>query len=121
MHHIIFVVDLSGSMVGIFDRAIDEMLGFIRSMREPQTFHIVFFGQHKTVEMPPRKLVTANSANKRMATRFLMDEDTDGGGRKLTFGGATTALPALNSTSPAARINGCVKRYKVASSWKQKT
>lgn len=72
-HHIVYVVDRSGSMTtgGSFERMQAELLRSIGGLSEKQDFHVIFFADEKPLENPPYQLVTATVANKREAARFL--------------------------------------------------
>ena len=73
-HHIVFVVDRSGSMIvdDIFDRVRREMLISISHLRPLQDFHVILFAGGLPLENLPRKLVPANYNNKEQVAEFLI-------------------------------------------------
>ena len=87
--HIVYVIDRSGSMEagGVFDAVRTELQLSIGRLQDVQNFHIIFFGENKTVENPPRRLVLANDKNKLGVVGFLEGVIADAKGTK--------AIPAL--------------------------
>lgn len=87
-HHIVYVIDRSGSMSteGTFDRVRAEMLTSISRLGPDQNFHVIFFAEAETKENTPRSLVPATEGNKVDVAKFVKD---------VAPAGATTALPAL--------------------------
>lgn len=83
--NIVYVVDRSGSMVKTFEGVRWEMIRAIGRLNG-QKFHIVLFGDGKTIEGPGRGLVDSGIENKGAAAKFL-DQQTPIG--------STTALVAL--------------------------
>ena len=83
---VVFVVDRSGSMGNIFNAVKKEMSDCITHMGDEQKFHIVLFGDGKTIEGPRRGLIQATTDNKVRAWRFLAEQRATG---------TTTALVAL--------------------------
>lgn len=73
-HHIVLVVDCSGSMLDSFDFVKREMNKTITLLLPTQTFHVIFFVwkvDPKKDESPPRRLVNATVRNKREALEFI--------------------------------------------------
>ncbi len=84
--NIVFVVDRSGSMAKTFQEVKGEMGRCISRLVPEQMFHVVLFGDGKTIEGPRRGLVNATDGNKQVAWDFLKEQ---------TASGTTTALVAL--------------------------
>ena len=80
-HHIVFVIDRSGSMLDTFDYVRQEMLMSISRLRPPQDFHVILFASDKqldkridapaVLENPPKKLVPAEYEQKEKVAEFL--------------------------------------------------
>ena len=85
-HHIVYVVDRSGSMQDTLDVVRVEMSRSIGDLVEGQDFHVIFFSTGKPVEFRPRRLVPATNQQKRQAGAFL-----DG----IMAQGQTNPLPAM--------------------------
>jgi len=85
-HHIVYVVDRSGSMAVAFDLVRHEMLKSISRLQPVQDFDIILFANNKVIEGPRKRLAAADNANKLAAQRFM---------RQITASGQTTALPAM--------------------------
>lgn len=86
-HHVVFVIDCSGSMLSMFDTLRLQMLMSI-ALLDPnqQDFHVILFSSGRPVEGPARRLVPATRGNKLAACKFLSEVYP----RKLT-----DPLPAL--------------------------
>ena len=84
--NIVFVVDRSGSMAKTFEEVKGEMGRSISRLMPEQMFHVVLFGDGKTIEGPRRGLVGAALENRLAAVEFLHDKQASG---------TTTALVAL--------------------------
>jgi hypothetical protein len=87
-HHVVLVVDKSGSMLDYFDLVKREMYKTIAKLQDVQTFHVVLFEQGLGDEATPRRLVPATVQNKNDAFRFLKKVQPSGGS-------PTNPLPAL--------------------------
>ncbi|MDY6914008.1 MAG: VWA domain-containing protein [Planctomycetota bacterium] len=86
-HHIVYVVDRSGSMLHEFDTVRHEMLRSISKLKPIQDFHVILFAEQKVLESPPRRLVPATPQHKAEAAEFLAG---------VRPRGSTTVLPALS-------------------------
>jgi hypothetical protein len=84
--NIVYVVDRSGSMARTFEAVKGEMVRSISRLMPEQMFHVVLFGDGKTIEGPGRGLVEAALENRLAAGEFLHDKQASG---------TTTALVAL--------------------------
>ncbi len=84
--NIVYVVDRSGSMVKTFEGVKLEMIRSISRLASGQKFHIVLFGDGKTIQGPRRGLVASGIENKLAAAAFLQEQIPEG---------STTALVAL--------------------------
>jgi len=85
-HHIVYVVDRSGSMVDSFDSVRVEILRSVSRLRPAQDFHVILFSGGPPTENPPKRLVKATYANKERLAEFLSD---------INPGGPTDPVPAL--------------------------
>ncbi len=86
-HHIVFVIDRSGSMAfGQFEWVRREMLRSISRLRTPQDFHVIMFAHNQVIENTRKELVSATMKNKEGVADFLTG---------VVAEGTTTALPAL--------------------------
>ncbi len=84
--NIVYVVDRSGSMAPRFQEVRWELIRSISQLEPGHKFHIVLFGDGKTIEGPNRWLIAPEMRNRLAAARFL---------KKQTAVGTTTALVAL--------------------------
>ena len=85
-HHVVYVIDRSGSMAPTFDEVRVQVLESIDCLRPTQDFSIVLFGNNKYIQGPRKRLVAANAENKLAAAGFL---------KPITARGPTIALLAL--------------------------
>jgi len=85
-HHVVYVVDRSGSMAPTFDEIRVELLRSIGRLEPWQGFHIALFADNRAIEGPAKGLVPATAQNKDAAGRFL---------KVMHASGQTTVLPAL--------------------------
>ncbi len=88
-HHVVYVIDRSGSMAETFDIVRDGLLGDISMLSGEQDFHVIFFseGRQRPLENRPRRLVRATEANKLELDKFA---------KGVVVGGSTTnPIPAL--------------------------
>jgi len=85
-HHIVFVVDRSGSMVDTFDYVRKEMLRSISRLRPPQDFHVILFAEGPPIENAPKRLVPAEFVYKEQVAEFLQSARAQG---------QTDPIPAL--------------------------
>jgi len=77
-HHIVFVVDRSGSMVDTFDYVRKEMLRSISRLRPPQDFHVILFAEGPPIENAPKRLVPAEFVYKEQVAEFLQSARAQG-------------------------------------------
>jgi len=70
-HHVVYVIDRSGSMVVEFPYVRREILVSISRLKPVQDFHVILFGQGRAIENPPRRLVPATRRNKLKVAEFL--------------------------------------------------
>ena len=70
-HHVVYVIDKSGSMIADFDNVRQQMLISISKLREVQDFHVILFADGPPDEYTPRKLVSANDLYKEKAAEWL--------------------------------------------------
>ena len=52
-HHVVYVIDRSGSMLDTLDQVKRELLRSISRLEDTQTFHVIFFGRGPPQEGPP--------------------------------------------------------------------
>ncbi len=84
-HHIVYVVDASGSMAPTFQKVQARILKSVSRLYPTQNFSIIFFGE-QLIQSPQKGLVAASPENKIAASTFIKD---------VTPGGSTAVLPAL--------------------------
>jgi hypothetical protein len=70
-HHVVYVVDCSGSMVSNFDDSRKAVLLSISKLQESQDFHVILFTNGKAIEMSPGRLMQAVTGNKMQVADFL--------------------------------------------------
>ena len=73
-HHVVYVVDRSGSMRigGVFHDVRRELLTSIGRLAPRQDFHVILFADGMPLENPPAKLVPAEMDYKRRVAEFLI-------------------------------------------------
>jgi Mg-chelatase subunit ChlD len=69
-HHVVFVVDRSGSTLDVFDDVRSKVLSMVAALKYDQHFHVVFFGG-RPLEMDAQNLVEASFDNKVSCAKFL--------------------------------------------------
>lgn len=73
-HHIVYLIDSSGSMVDTFDYVRMEMVTSIGNLVPQQDFHVILFSDGiKPKENRAKRLVQADDDNKQAAARFLRE------------------------------------------------
>ncbi|HDZ20530.1 hypothetical protein LCGC14_1449250, partial [marine sediment metagenome] len=87
VHHIVWLIDRSGSIVSNFDVLRLEMLSSISRLRPAQDFHIIMFAEGPPLEKVPKRLTPANKRFKVVAADFLDNIDP--------AEGTTDPVPAL--------------------------
>ena len=100
---IVYVVDISGSMLGLLTNVRAQLRSSISALKPDCYFYIVFFGDGKLFESGNGKLTRATPSAKRKAYAFI---------DSVKAGGSTNALVALeramrikdSSSRPAGRI-----------------
>ena len=80
-HHVVYVVDCSGSMVSNFDDSRKAVLLSISKLQESQDFHVILFTNGKAIEMSPGRLMQAVTSNKMQVADFLADVRVQNGQR----------------------------------------
>jgi hypothetical protein len=68
---IIYVVDRSGSMIGVFEDLRKELKRSIDGLRKSQKYHVVFYSTDPPIEAPPSRLVNAIRASKSRTFDFI--------------------------------------------------
>ncbi|OQB80830.1 MAG: DNA-directed RNA polymerase subunit P [Planctomycetes bacterium ADurb.Bin126] len=86
VHHIVYVIDRSGSMIDTFQFVRAEMLISISRLRPMQDFHVILFAEGHPKEMEHRRLVPAIDRYKESAAMFL---------EPIRAEGRTDPVPAL--------------------------
>jgi len=76
---VVYVVDMSGSMLDTFHFVRAELRRSISSLRRSQKFHVIFFNSMTPLENSPRKLVSAIDAQKEQFFDFLTGITPNGG------------------------------------------
>ncbi len=85
-HHIVYVVDRSGSMAPTFQKVQLELLKSINKLHPTQDFSIIFFSGNEFIQGPQKGLVSASPDNKIAASNFI---------KGVNPSGWTSVLPAL--------------------------
>lgn len=80
---IVYVVDRSGSMTGIFGAVQKELKRSIDGLRKSQEFHVIFYSNGELVENPPKRLVNAIRASKETTFEFIDSVWPEGGTEPL--------------------------------------
>ncbi len=75
---IIYVVDRSGSMIGMFDDLRKELKRPIDGLRKSQKYHVIFYSTDPPIEAPPSRLVNAIRASKTRTFNFIDQVTPDG-------------------------------------------
>jgi len=68
---IVYVVDRSGSMMGVFDALRKELKRSLDRLRKSQKYHVIFFSTDPPVEAPPGRLVNAIRSSKERTFDFI--------------------------------------------------
>lgn len=68
---ICYVVDCSGSMVIAFDYVRRELINAINNLTPAQYFHVIFYAGDDPIELTPKKLIRANTQNRKKAMEFI--------------------------------------------------
>lgn len=68
---VIYVVDISGSMIDTFVYVQSELKRSVSALRRSQKFHVIFFNSGAPLENPPKRLVNAIDAHKHQFFEFL--------------------------------------------------
>ena len=79
---VVYVVDVSGSIVMDFPFVRFELKKSIGALRRSQKFHVLYFN-NTIQENPPRRLVSAIEANKKQAFDFVDHRVVTGGGTRV--------------------------------------
>jgi len=97
-HHIVYVIDRSGSMLQTFDFVKQEMSRSISRLDEnQQDFHVILFAAGPPIEKEPKRLVAATKQNKRAVARFL---------KEVRAEGQTNPVPALQRAFQVLQRSG---------------
>ncbi|GJM23726.1 MAG: hypothetical protein DHS20C16_01410 [Phycisphaerae bacterium] len=75
---IIYVVDRSGSMIGVFEDLRKELKRSIDGLRKSQKYHVVFYSTDPPMEAPPSRLVNAIRASKTRTFDFIDQVNPEG-------------------------------------------
>lgn len=70
-HHVVYVIDRSGSMIANFDDIRREALLSIGRLKESQDFHVILFADSRAIELGAGKLLPPTQGNKIKAAEFL--------------------------------------------------
>lgn len=68
---IIYVVDRSGSMIGVFEDLRKELKRSVDRLRKSQKYHVIFYSSDPPIEAPPSRLVHAIRASKTRTFAFI--------------------------------------------------
>jgi uncharacterized protein with von Willebrand factor type A (vWA) domain len=70
-HHIVYLVDRSGSMFDTFDAVKDEIADSVAALQPTQDFHVIMFSNGKPLEKQPMTLTPATEKNRLALAKFL--------------------------------------------------
>ena len=70
-HHVVYVIDRSGSMADTFDAIRREVVTSFGRLRAGRDFHVIFYSEGPPDENPPQRLIRANDDNKLYAWKFV--------------------------------------------------
>jgi len=70
-HHIVYLIDRSGSMFDTFDAVKHEIADSVGQLKPPQDFHVILFSDGAPLEKHPICLTPANEKYKLMLADFL--------------------------------------------------
>ena len=73
-HHIVWLIDRSGSMMDSFELVKREMASSIGELKSIQDFHVILFSDGPPIEVDTKRLVPATEQAKLKAVRFLADK-----------------------------------------------
>jgi DNA-directed RNA polymerase subunit RPC12/RpoP len=77
-HHIVYVVDRSGSMIDTFEFVKREILKSVSRLQEVQDFHVILFADGPPIENTPKRLVPAQYAYKDELAQWIADKRPSG-------------------------------------------
>lgn len=75
---IVYVVDRSGSMLGVFDALKRELKRSLDRLRKSQRYHVIFYSTDPPIEAPPQRLVSAIRTNKARTFGFIDNATPEG-------------------------------------------
>jgi hypothetical protein len=75
---IVYVVDRSGSMLGVFSDLRTELKRSIDGLRKSQKYHVIFYSTDPPMEAPPSRLVNAIRASKERTFKFIDETMPEG-------------------------------------------
>jgi hypothetical protein len=72
---VVFVVDASGSMIGVFPFVVDELARSLENLSPSQSYAVIFFQRDEALPAPPRgRLTTATSEHVASTLRWIRGE-----------------------------------------------
>ncbi len=74
VHHVVYVIDRSGSMMDTFEMVKRELAASIGQLKTTQDFHVILFSDGPAIEINTKRLVTATQKAKLTAVTFLRDK-----------------------------------------------
>ncbi len=77
-HHIVYLIDRSGSMFDIFDAVKDEIVKSVKELHPAQDFHVIMFADGQPLEKMPKALTPPTDKNKIALAKFLMKAKAKG-------------------------------------------
>ena len=73
-HHVVYVIDRSGSMMDSFELVKREAAQSIGELKEIQDFHVILFSDGPAIEIDTKRLVPATQKAKLKAVTFFRDK-----------------------------------------------
>jgi hypothetical protein len=77
-HHIVYLIDRSGSMCDIFDAVKKEISNSVRNLQPVQDFHVIMFADGQSFEKKPMSLTPPTDENKIALLKFLVTVKAEG-------------------------------------------
>jgi len=70
-HHIVYLIDRSGSMFDVFDAAKSKVYNSVKNLQPVQDFHVIMFADGDPVEKKPMALTPPTNEHKLALAKFL--------------------------------------------------
>ncbi len=71
LHHVVYLIDRSGSMFDILDAVKSDVMGSVRGLQQDQDFHVIMLADGEPLENKPMALAPPTDENKLSLARFF--------------------------------------------------